>query len=171
METARLRLPKSHILRNKTDIDALVERGAVLFKYPIKAYWLERSAEGEAVSAGDPSAVPGATSGCEPTTAAGQADGAGLADGAGQASVPGQASVAAFSRIMVSVPKRGFKRAVKRNLLKRRIREAWRLNNSLLGERRVDILFVYLGREIESYERIQASLTSILRTLADGHAE
>ena len=165
MAPLRYSLPKSHILRNKTDIDALVERGAVLFKYPIKAYWLERSAEGEAVSAGDPSAVPGATSGCEPTTAAEQAD------GAGQASVQGQASVPAFSRIMVSVPKRGFKRAVKRNLLKRRIREAWRLNNSLLGERRVDILFVDLGREIESYERIQASLTSILRTLADGHAE
>ena len=72
---------------------------------------------------------------------------------------------------MVSVPKRSFKRAVKRNLLKRRIREAWRLNNNLLGERRVDILFVYLGREIESYERIQTSLTSILRTLADGHAD
>lgn len=165
MAPLRYSLPKSHILRSKTDIDALVERGAVLFKYPIKVYWLERSAEGEAVSAGDSSAVPGATSGCEPTIAAGQAA------WAGQASVPGQASVAAFSRIMVSVPKRGFKRAVKRNLLKRRIREAWRLNNSLLGDRRVDILFVYLGREIESYERIQTSLTSILRTLAGGHAE
>lgn len=123
MALLRYSLPKSHILRNKTDIDALVEHGAVLFKYPIKVYWLERTSD----------------------------------DG--------------FSRMMVSVPKRNFKRAVKRNLLKRRIREAWRLNNSLLGERRVDILFVYLGREIESYERIQTSLTSILRTLADGHAE
>ncbi len=161
MAPLRYSLPKSHILRSKTDIDALVERGAVLFKYPIKAYWLERSAEGEAVSAGDPSAVPEATSGCEPTTAAGQAD------GAGQASVPGQSSVPAFSRIMVSVPKRSFKRAVKRNLLKRRIREAWRLNSSLLGERRVDILFVYLGREIESYARIEATLTGLLRQLAE----
>ncbi len=155
MAPLRYSLPKSHILRNKTDIDALVERGAVLFKYPIKAYWLERSAEGEAVSAGDLSAVPGATSGCDLTTAAGQADGA------------GQASVPAFSRMMVSVPKRNFKRAVKRNLLKRRIREAWRLNNSLLGERRVDILFVYLGREIESYARIEATLTGLLRQLAE----
>jgi ribonuclease P protein component len=135
MAPHRYSLPKSHILRSKTDIDALVERGAVLFKYPIKAYWLERCAEGVAVSAGDPSAVP------------------------------------AFSRIMVSVPKRSFKRAVKRNLLKRRIREAWRLNASLLGGRHYDILFVYLGREIEGYERIQSSLTGILRTLADGHAD
>lgn len=130
MAPLRYSLPKSHILRSKTDIDALVERGAVLFKYPIKAYYLERKA-GE----------------------------------------PAEEAAGGFSRIMVSVPKRNFKRAVKRNMLKRRIREAWRLNNSLLGERRVDILFVYLGREIESYERIQASLTSILRILADGHAE
>ena len=33
-----------------------------------------------------------------------------------------------FSRILVSVPKKMFKRAVKRNLLKRRIREAYRRN-------------------------------------------
>ena len=36
----------------------------------------------------------------------------------------------------VSVPKRLFKRAVKRNLLKRRVREAFRLNAARLGERR-----------------------------------
>lgn len=109
-------LPKSHIIRNKTEIDALLERGAVLFKYPIKAYYL--SHEGE------------------------------------------------FSRMMVSVPKRNFKRAVQRNLLKRRIREAWRLNRAELGERRFDILFVYLGREIEPYDRIEATVTGILRFLA-----
>jgi ribonuclease P protein component len=79
---------------------------------------------------------------------------------------------------MVSVPKRNFKRAVKRNLLKRRIREAWRLNAGILegtagdaatpsGRPRYDLLFVYLGREIESYERIEATLTGLLRQLAD----
>lgn len=134
--TGRFTLPKSHILRSKTEIDALVERGAVLFRYPIKVYYLER--EG-------------------------------------------------FSRIMVSVPKRNFKRAVKRNLLKRRIREAWRLNAGILegmnagdldgtaaaadtaASRRpcYDLLFVYLGREIESYERIEATLTGLLRQLAE----
>ena len=118
METdVRHTLPKSHILRNKTDIDALLEQGSVLFRYPIKVYWRPQEL--------------------------------------------------AFSRMMVSVPKRNFKRAVKRNLLKRRIREAWRLNMGLLGERRVDILFVYLGREIESYDRVEATVTGILHLLAD----
>ena len=47
------------------------------------------------------------------------------------------------SRILVSVPKRSFKRAVKRNLLKRRIREAYRRQKALLGPG-MDVLFVYL---------------------------
>ena len=36
------------------------------------------------------------------------------------------------ARILVSVPKKIFKRAVKRNLCKRRIREAWRKQKHLL---------------------------------------
>jgi len=120
MESGRLFLPKSHILRSKTDIDALLEQGSLLFKYPLKIYYRQRTGEDED-----------------------------------------------FSRMMVSVPKRGFKRAVHRNLLKRRIREAWRLNAAMLGERRFDLLFVYLGREIESYERIQTSLTNLLRQLGE----
>ena len=39
---------------------------------------------------------------------------------------------AGHSRIMVSVPKKLFRRAVKRNLLKRRLREAYRLQKGLL---------------------------------------
>ena len=37
--------------------------------------------------------------------------------------------------VMVSVPKRNFKRAVKRNLLKRRIRESYRLNKEIFWRR------------------------------------
>ena len=43
-----------------------------------------------------------------------------------------KAGEADVSRILVSVPKRYFKRAVKRNLLKRRIRESYRLQKDLL---------------------------------------
>lgn len=66
-----------------------------------------------------------------------------------------------FSRILVSVPKRHFKRAVKRNLLKRRIREAYRLQKERLGPG-VDILFVYLPRDIVPYASLYADMTALL---------
>ena len=69
------------------------------------------------------------------------------------------------ARILVSVPKRSFKRAVKRNLLKRRIRESYRLQKSLLPAG-VDILFVYLPREVLPSEVIFADMTAVLSAVA-----
>ena len=67
-----------------------------------------------------------------------------------------------FSRIMISVPKKMFKRAVKRNLLKRRIREAYRLNKELLGSSKVDVLFSYSSKEVSDFETIQSEVKTIL---------
>ena len=69
------------------------------------------------------------------------------------------------SRILVSVPKRNFKRAVRRNLLKRRIRESYRLQKQLLPAG-VDILFVYVSREVLPYADIFASMTEALTAVA-----
>ena len=66
------------------------------------------------------------------------------------------------SRIVVSVPKRSFKRAVKRNLLKRRMREAYRRQKDLLGPG-VDILFIYTSPEVQPYEVIYADMTEVLK--------
>lgn len=66
----------------------------------------------------------------------------------------------------VSVPKRHFKRAVKRNLLKRRVREAFRLNAPLLGECGYDIFVQYVGKEVVEYERISQSLSEIFADMA-----
>lgn len=70
------------------------------------------------------------------------------------------------SRILVSVPKRNFKRAVKRNLLKRRIRESYRLQKDLLTAP-VDVMFVYQGREVLPFADIYASMTASLTEIAE----
>lgn len=75
-----------------------------------------------------------------------------------------------FCRLMVSVPKKNFKRAVKRNLLKRRIRESWRIRkNELSG---IDILLVYTSKEIASQEEVGKWMEEIIRKLSDhGHKQ
>ncbi len=65
------------------------------------------------------------------------------------------------SRMMVSVPKRSFKRAVKRNLLKRRLREAYRRQKALLPPG-VDILFLYNASEVLPYRSIYEDMTEVL---------
>jgi len=69
-------------------------------------------------------------------------------------------------RVMVSVPKKHFKRAVKRNLLKRRIREAYRLQKSLLSQdRRCDILFTYISSEVATFDEIRTAVATILNEI------
>lgn len=68
----------------------------------------------------------------------------------------------ARNRIMVSVPKKLFKRAVRRNFFKRRIREAYRLQKELLPPSGVDIMFVYSTKETIPYSGISVSMRLIL---------
>ena len=76
-----------------------------------------------------------------------------------------------YNRIMVSVPKKIFKRAVKRNLLKRRIRESWRLQKESLNATGVDILFTYSTKEILKFEDIQAAVAKIIEKINKGTAD
>ena len=75
-------------------------------------------------------------------------------------------SVQPLNRIMVSVPKRNFKRAVKRNLLKRRLREAYRLQKDMLEGTGRDILFFYSSNEIVDSAQIRAEVASILKNVS-----
>ena len=69
-------------------------------------------------------------------------------------------------RILVSVPKKLFKRAVKRNLLKRRIRESWRhLKHQVQSGTGMDILFMYSTKEILTYQEIYSHVEGIITKL------
>ena len=72
------------------------------------------------------------------------------------------------TRIMVSVSKRSFKRAVKRNLLKRRLRESYRTQKELLGAAGpMDLMLVYNSKEILDYQVIREDVADILKHLGE----
>ncbi len=83
------------------------------------------------------------------------------------------ADEAPANAIIVSVPKRNFKRAVKRNLLKRRIRESYRLNKGLLEAPcgcRTNALFVYVSKEILEFSHIEKKLKEVLVKISNPNA-
>lgn len=71
--------------------------------------------------------------------------------------------------VMMSVPKRHYKRAVDRNLLKRRIRESYRLNKEVLLDVPIplNITFMYVGKEVYSFDFIQEKLILVLNRIRD----
>lgn len=72
-------------------------------------------------------------------------------------------------RMLVSVPKKHFKRAVKRNRVKRQVREAFRKNKHSLRNaieeqkgRQLDMAFVWLDDDLHSTEEVEKKVKKLL---------
>lgn len=71
-----------------------------------------------------------------------------------------------------AVSKRNFKRAVKRNLMKRRMREAYRLNKLALydelaaKELHIAAMFIFIGKDLAEFAAIEKAMISALKKIA-----
>lgn len=84
----------------------------------------------------------------------------------------GESEESPRAALLVSVPKKRFKRAVKRNRLRRCIKEAYRLNKALLHDSlqqlglRVELAVVYLDKEVQPYNVLEKHMKEMLQKLA-----
>ena len=73
--------------------------------------------------------------------------------------------------VLFTVPKRFHKRANKRNLLRRRTREAYRLNKRILSDGGVSgasIALIYSVKDVAEYKRIENAVKRILSQIVEG---
>jgi len=74
-------------------------------------------------------------------------------------------------RLLISVPKRYFKKAVMRNLLRRRIKEAYRKNKMPLIDflvksgRHIDMAVIWSDPEPAEYKQIEESVKDLIGKL------
>ena len=71
--------------------------------------------------------------------------------------------------VLFSVPKKFHKRANRRNLLRRRTKEAYRLQKQILAEggaQNLDIALIYSSKEVLSAKSISHAVRRILETVA-----
>ena len=75
------------------------------------------------------------------------------------------------TEILFSVPKKFHKRANKRNLLRRRTKEAYRLQKGILAVpgrcTNLDVALIYSSKEVLPYKHIEHAVRRILESVAD----
>ena len=75
--------------------------------------------------------------------------------------------------LLISVPKKRFKRAVKRNLVKRQIREAYRMHKDILTEKleekgmKLVVAMIWLDNEIHTGKEVETKVMKLLQLTAE----
>ena len=133
-------LTRAERLRSLKTIRRLFEEGRGGFTYPFRYIWLADECE------------------VAESEVAESVEAEGVA--------PESKGVEAGVEVLFSTPKRFLKRANKRNLMRRRTKESYRLNKSELvaavANRKVHIALVYSTKKIHSYKTINNAVERIL---------
>jgi ribonuclease P protein component len=80
-------------------------------------------------------------------------------------------------QVLISVPAQIIRKAVLRNKIKRRIREAWRINKEILYEdlterqQQMAVCIMYTSKEILPSSLVREKIILILQRLRKGHAK
>jgi len=76
-------------------------------------------------------------------------------------------------QVVFSVPKRSFKQAVQRNLIRRRMKEAYRLNKHLfyesIGQKNMHLtlVMIYVAKEIKDYKTIEKGIKRAMNKMTE----
>ena len=71
------------------------------------------------------------------------------------------------ARFLISVPKQRLRHAVDRVTMRRRCREAYRLNRRFLPQAaKLDIAFIYVGEGVTPYDRTASAMKRLLHKIA-----
>ncbi|MFI3264624.1 MAG: ribonuclease P protein component [Rikenellaceae bacterium] len=157
-------------IRSRGSIRRLFDSGKRGFVYPIQYMWFAEG-EGDSVDSLD-SLVSESISSVVVTSE--------IIDSEAK-SIENKIETEEFAKhkceVLFSVPKRKHKRANKRNLLRRRIKESYRLHKMLLldaqskgtaskGSLNIDLALIYSTKEVHSYKTINHAVRKILENIA-----
>lgn len=87
--------------------------------------------------------------------------------------MPVEGDTLPIATILISVPKKRFKRAVKRNRVKRQIREAYRKHKQILidplknSNKKVALAFIWLDNELHDSAEVEAKVIKLLQLTAE----